>query len=137
MTTVTITCNEAQAQCIRDALELYTRIGIGQFEELDFLFHAGVIKPTAGTDPMDAQDAIPALCFSIKRALGHHAHSSFGIAHDLVHESTKRAFEIKKQIEKAMAVHREPNPGGLRGVAYDGRILSLTRDPNITVEVSE
>lgn len=138
MTTVTITCNVDQARCITDALEFYARIGIGQIEELGNLVREEVILPCAGIDPADVRYEIQALCTVIKRALGHHPGASFGIGHDRVHVTAKRAFEIKKQIDKARAEHRNPTPSpGFRSVAYDGRIVRYTEDPDITVSVSD
>lgn len=136
MTTVTMTMTAQQARCVIDALDLYCRIGLGQIEELEMLARSGFIRPTAGTDPADVRDELAALCSSIKRMLGHHPGGSFGIGHDLVHEYANRAFEIKKQIEKPLAEHRNTNPK-LRTVDYDGRIVAYTSDPNITVTVEE
>lgn len=40
MTTVTITCTDKQAECITKALELYARLGLGQFQEIAYLRRA-------------------------------------------------------------------------------------------------
>ena len=134
MTTVTVTMTDQQARCVVDALDLYCRIGLGQLEELNMLALSGFIRQTAGTNTADVRDELPGLCSSIKRLLRHHSGSSFGLGHDLVHEDFKRAYELKKQIQKPMAEHRNPNPS-FRGVNYDGRIVAYTSDPNITVTV--
>ena len=130
--TTTITCTEQQARTIAEALELYTRICIGQFEEIAWLVRWEIILPVEGK-MVDSND-FEMVCKSLKTMLGHPPNGSFGIAHPLVHESAKRAFEIEKQIEKALAEHRNPNPE-FRGTNYDGRILRLTDDPDIDVQV--
>lgn len=136
MTTVTMTMNEQQARCVVDALDLYSRIGLGQYEELEMMLRLGRIKPTHDVAPMDISDDFLAALCAAKAIIGHKPGASFGIGHQRLHEDFKRAFEIKKQIQKPMAEHRDPNPS-FRGVNYDGRICAYTSDPNITVTVEE
>ena len=134
MTTVTITCTTQQAECIARALELYTRLGLGQFEEAVYLCKIGLIRHRQG-ECSDAQiEQIESLCYAIKDALGHPRNGSFGIGYPMLHESTQRAYEITKQIDKALAMHRDPNPP-FRGVNYDGRTVRYTQDPDITMEI--
>jgi hypothetical protein len=134
MTTVTITCTTQQAECIARALDLYTRLGLGRFEEVAYLCEAGLIRHRHG-ECRDVQiGQIESLCYAIKDALGHPRDGSFGIGSPMLHESTQRACEIKKQIEKALAMHNNPNPE-FRGANYDGRTVRYTKDPDIAVEI--
>lgn len=136
MTTVTITCTDKQAECITRALELYTRLGLGQFEEVTYLCRTGQIRSRNGVCTDDEDDLINIHCNQIKSLLGHPPNGSFGIGNDLLHPMTQRAYEIKKQIDKARAEYLHPNPR-FRGVDYDGRIVRYTEDPDITVSVSD
>jgi hypothetical protein len=136
MTTVTMTVTGEQAQCIADALDLYCRIGLGQIDELAEMAAFGFIVPCDGVDPADVADQMRPLCNSIKRLLGHPPHGNYGIGHDRVPVGANRAFEIKKQVAKALAIHRDPSPS-FRGVDYDGRSVQYTPDPDIAIEVTE
>lgn len=138
MTTVTITCTDKQAECITRALELYTRLGLGQFEEVTYLCRTGLIRSRNGICTDDEAYLVSVYCNQIKSLLGHPPNGSFGIGSPQLHPMTQRAFEIKKQIDKARAEHRNPDPSpGFRGVDYDGRIVRYTEDPDITVSVSD
>ena len=138
MTTVTITCTDTQAECITRALELYARLGLGQFQEITYLCRTKQIRGRNGELSIEQCDTIDVFCDQIRSILGHTPNSSFGIGSLQLHEMTQRAFEIKKQIDKARAEYRDPNPDlGFRGVDYDGRIVRYTEDPDITVSVSD
>ena len=137
MTTVTITCTDTQAECITRALELYFRLGLGQFEEVTYLCRTKQIRGRYGELTNEQCDTIDVFCDQIKMELGHSPNGWFGIGNPKLHPMTQRAFEIKKQIDKARAEHRDPNPSpGYRGVNYDGRIVRYTEDPDITVSIS-
>lgn len=134
MTTVTITCTDKQAMCITLALELYTRLGLGQFQEITYLCRTQQIRGRNGDLTHEQCEALDVICDQIRAILGHPPNGSFGIGSPQLHPMTQRAFEIKKQIDKALAEHRNPNPSpGYRGVNYDGRIVRYTSDPDITV----
>lgn len=136
MTTITITCTDTQAECITQALELYVRLGLGQFEEIPLLFREGLIRGHDVDCTALRVAMISNYCEGIKATLGHPLHGSFGIGSPQLHPMTQRAFEIKKQIEKALALHRNPNPS-FPTVDYDGRIVRYTEDPDIAVSVSD
>ncbi len=134
---VTITLNEAQARTVCDALDLYARIGIGQLQEVSSLVRQGFLVPTK--TPKDAgwfYDGFDSVMNSAKSMLGLSGSSSYGIGHNSVNVDAKRAFELRKQIEKPMALAGDPDPG-FRGVNYDGRIVRYTDDADITVEVTK
>lgn len=138
MTTVTITCTDTQAECITLALELYARLGLGQFQEITYLCRTKQIRGRYGELTHEQCETIDVFCDQIKKMLGHPPNGSFGIGSPQLHPMTQRAYEINKQIYKALAEHRNPNPSmGYRGVNYDGRIVRYTEDPDITVSVSD
>lgn len=136
MTTVTITCTDTQAECITQALDLYARLGLGQFEEITYLCRTQQIRGINGELTHEQCETIDVFCDQIKMELGHSPNGSFGIGNHKLHPMTQRAFEIKKQIDKARSEHRDPNPR-FRGVDYNGRIVRYTEDPDITVSVSD
>ena len=136
MTTVTITCTDTQAECITRALDLYARLGLGQFEEITYLCRTKQIRGINGELTNEQCETIGVFCDKIKMELGHSPNGSFGIGNPKLHPMTQRAFEIKKQIDKALTEHRNPSPL-YRGVNYDGRIVRYTEDPDITVSISE
>ena len=136
MTDVTITCTDMQAECITRALELYARLGLGQFQEITYLCRTKQIRGRNGELTHEQCETIDVFCDQIKRELGHPPNGSFGIGSPKLHPMTQRAFEIKKQIEKALALHRNPNPS-FPTVDYDGRIVRYTEDPDIAVSVSD
>lgn len=125
------------AQALVKALDFYTRMGLGQIDELEHLIRSDVIRPVR--DDVPAYTLAPdvdALTKFVKRMLGHSNNSSFGIGHQRMSPDAQRAYEIQKQVEQSMAVFTDPNPK-FKGVNYDGRFISYTDDPDITVVVYE
>lgn len=127
-----LTLDQAHAVCA--ALDLYTRIGIGQWEELAHLVRLGEIpvsrpaaEPRAAPDPVIC-DRVAALVGAIKQELGYPWNGSNGIGHPHVTPSAHRCFEIQKVLAQALAVHRNPHPA-FRGVDYDGLSVRYTQDP--------
>ena len=141
MTAVTIHVTIEQARAMCHALDTYSRLCIGQFEELAQLCRDGTI-PIGGvavSEPRTAPhvefcDEVDALLRQAKVKLGYSPNGSNGIGHPHVHVSGHRAWELKKQIERALAMHREPNPS-FPSVDYDGRIVHYTSDPDAVVRV--
>ncbi len=126
---IQITMSPEQAALVVRALDLYARIGIGQLEELTWLLRNDFIPVVPGFEDR-AEGEFEKLCYALKAAIGHPANGSYGIHHPGVTDEAKRSFEIKKQIEKTLANHHDPNPS-FRGVNYDGRGAPLTDDPDI------
>lgn len=143
MTTVQITVTIDQAQAMCQALELYARIGIGQFEEIAYLVRSGFVPmfnsgATGKPEHANAErcDWVAAMCDGIKNALQYPINGSHGIGHAHVSTSAHRAYEMRKVIEQALALHRDPNPS-FRGVNYDGLIVRYTSDPAPIAEIRE
>jgi len=134
VTDVSLDVSGHRAIAVSAACDLYTRVCMGQMEEIVELVRMSVIpaarhetEERAGVH-YETVEKIDGHVAALKRALGHHPNSSLGVGHPHVDLSAKRAWEVKKAIDKAIAVHRDPNPG-FRGVNYDGNDLRYTRDP--------
>lgn len=131
--TVQISLTVEQAVALRDALELYARVSMGQLTFLAEKVREGVIPSSA---PADAPRklASPEVCVEVdqlmgqvKQALGYLGNGSMGIGHSHVHVSGHRAWEMYKVIAKALAVHADPHPK-FRGAHYDGLMMRYTLD---------
>jgi hypothetical protein len=130
---VSVTMTLDQARALRDALDFYSRICIGQIEEVERLARFGII-PIGGcqeerqTASSEASDSIKGLINDVKAILGYSPSGSNSIGNPYVHSSAHRAWELKKVIAKTLAEDNEPNPQ-FRGVDYDGLIVRYTSDP--------
>lgn len=126
-----------QMQTVCEALDLYQRIMMGQFEELTSMARMGDI-PHQTEDDLSAR--IPAIEQAEKhlqeaKALitGHPPNSSFGIFHDKVRVSAKIARELQAVIRHRLAWDRQPE-GGI-GVAFDDPyLLRATTEPKVAAE---
>ena len=131
---VTLAMTVSRAGIVSEACDLYTRLGMGQMEEIVDLVRWKVIpsaRPeTEGRASVfdDAVEKIEGHVAAIKHFLGHHPNSSLGVGHPHVDLNAKRTWETKKAIDQALALHRDPNPE-FRGVNYDGNDLRYTDDP--------
>ena len=137
---VTLDMTVRRAGIVSEACDLYTRLGMGQMEEIVDLVRWEVIPSTrAGTEGRvsvsgDTVEKIERHVTAIKHFLGHHPNSSLGVGHPHVDLSAKRAWETKKAIDQALALHRDPDPE-FRGANYDGNYLRYTDDPVPVVTV--
>lgn len=140
MKKVILTLTPEQAVAVRDALDLYSRICIGQIEEIGQLVRFGTIPMRNPADmPREMADAdrcdeIVRLLNDAKAILGYPISGSNGIGHPHVDASGHRAYEVKKVLAKALAEHRDPAPQ-FRGVDYDGLTVRYTQDPAPVAEV--
>ncbi len=134
MAKLQLTMATEQASAVSDALDAYTRLCIGQLEEVAQLVRQGVIPMAMPgpdgqrqTAPVEVSDRIEELMVEAKRMLGHPSNGSHGIGHAFNALAGRRAYEVKKVIDKTVAVFRNPNPG-FRTVAYDGLGPRYTTD---------
>lgn len=138
MKTVRLEVTLDQAQAIAEALDLYTRMGLGQLEEITDLVRSGMIPMHVTTpkgsygDPVlpsiEVCEQIEALMKRVRGALGFEPGCSRGVGHPHNPIATTRAYEIMKVLNKVLAEARDPNPR-FRGVNYDGLGPRYTRDP--------
>jgi len=127
---VTLTLNEKQAEVVADALDFHSRLGMCQFGEISSeCIHAGVKGADGNRLGVGECERLREMCEEMSRLFGFsgsgHAHA-IGSQH--VPEWAKRAFEVKKVLDKTLAEHRNPSPS-FRGVQYDGLIVRYTNDP--------
>lgn len=131
-TKIQIDLTPAQAEAVRDALDVYTRLCLGQLEEIANLVRGGIIsgRGNAGDQlsAVEACEAVELLLRQAKDVLGHPRNGSYGIGNPNVHLSGRRAYEVKKTLAKVIAVLRDPSPE-FRGVDYDGLGPRYTSDP--------
>lgn len=120
------------AQALSQALDVFSRVGMGQWEVIAEVVHGPWTEVHPDTSAWQQRDELQTLLFAAKRWLGHPQNGSFGIAARGVHDDMKRAWEIKKQIDQAL-VHATDAARPCYDVRSDGRILRLTADPDISV----
>ena len=108
----TLTMNEEQAQLLVKALDLYSRIGIGQFEEV-----LQVYDPTAKLSPGTRDDIRQQLDFA-KAAAGHPANGSYGIHSPEVRDEFRAAYDIQQVVRNRLAYDRKPE-GNPSSVHFD------------------
>lgn len=140
MSKVVIEVTEDQADAISKALDLYVRIGIGQFDEVAQLVAFGLV-PVRNTSDVPRQIASPEQCEQLrnlmdaaKQVLGFSRGASHGIGHRDNDISVSRAYEVGKVLDKALAEHRNPTPD-FHGVNYDGLGPRYTNDPAPNAQV--
>ena len=146
MTKVVIECTVEQAQAASTALEVFSRLSIGQIEHLAELVSFGEI-PVGGrytsdgkllerliASPSQAQ-CVRDMCDQIKAVMGYPKSGSNGIGHSHVSSTAHRTWEMRKVLDKALSEHRNPNPE-FRGVNYDGLTVRYTTDPEPLVTVT-
>lgn len=146
-TRVSIEVSLEQAIAVSEALEAYSRLGIGQINHVAELVSTGEI-PIGGrcdrngnmleyeTANIDQVETVRDLCDQIKIALGYSLGGSNGVGHPHVSLNTHRSWEVRKVLEKAIAEHRNPSPS-FRGVSYDGLLVRYTKDPLPVVWIRE
>lgn len=131
-----------QAQAVAKALDLYTRICLGQFNMIEELVREGTVPMYSGTQEerklagaMECE-AIEDVMNNTKAILGFSRGGGFGIGNHHVDITGHRTYEVLKSLQKPLAEYRKPNPD-YRGVHYDGLTVRYTQDPEPTVSVSE
>lgn len=134
-----------QARAVADACDFHSRILSGDLLEVINLMRFGIVVPYRKAEEERARfsdvseedmDMTNARLLMAKRILGFTPNSSLSIGHPHLDPAANRTWEVKKAIEQALAVHRDPNPE-FKGVNYDGNIVRYTRDPAPVVTVGE
>lgn len=126
---------EAHAQATAEALDLYARIGIGQFQVLAEQIAYGLVPVGGVAQSAERVPASPAqcdkireLCDEMKSVMNFPGGGSNGIGHKHNAAATHAAWEVKKVLDQTMAIKRNPHPD-FRGVNYDGLVLRYTDHP--------
>lgn len=109
----TLEITEHQAQTLVDALDLYSRIGLGQFLEVaDVYVHAHDVS-------QEEREELEIRLTQAKAAVGHPRNGSFGIHSREVPDAFRVAWDLQKVIRHRLAVDRDPTGTPWRGVSYD------------------
>lgn len=134
MSKVILEITVEQANALVCALDAYSRLCIGQLDAVTELVNDGTIPLRANIAAdrclanRHAVDAVREHIDVAKEYLGYSRNGSNGIGHPHVHITGHRAWEMRKVVERVMALHRDPNPS-FRGVNYDGLLVRYTQDP--------
>jgi hypothetical protein len=103
--TYTLTMSEEQAQIVVRALDLYSRIGIGQFEEI-----LRVYDPCCTLTSMMRDEARTHInC--VKLAYGHPENGSHGIHNPKVRDDFRVAYDVQQVIRNRIAFDKNPEGG--------------------------
>lgn len=138
---VTLSLTMEQAKAVSEALDLYSRVGTGQVGLIAELARDDFLKfrPEANyckDERSRRLNTIDSLLNETARALGYAGtHHSMGISHREVPVSARRAYEIQKALDRALAMERNPKLG-CSTVDYDGLVVRYTQDPAPTVAVT-
>lgn len=135
---IRLSMTEEQAAVLRDALDLYARLGLGQVDVVTQMVICGTALPADGhLASIDQVDAVRDGMSMVRHALGFRGEGhSRGIGADDVPVAIATAWDLKKVVAKAVAVAREPNPEpGARGVDYDGLFVSFSPAPHPVAEI--
>ena len=129
-----------QGHAVSTALDLFVRVGIGQLEEIAHLIRLGTIPLARASEsprtvaPGEVCEEVARLMNQVKTLLGYPANGSNGIGHDHVALQAHQAYEVKKVIDRALALDRNPEPA-FPTVNYDGLLVRYTQDPAPCAEV--
>jgi hypothetical protein len=123
-----------QANSVSDALDVYTRLGIGQLQIIGEMVRMGAIPLQIDSNQprqhasYEQGEQFSDLIDAAKAVLGYPSNGSNGIGHKHVSIQFHRGYEVKKVIDAAVANYRNPTPE-FRTVNYDGLNLRFTKDP--------
>lgn len=96
----TLTLNENQMLLVRDALDLYSRIGIGQFEIISEVYA-----------PFERDELMRNGLNVAKKACGHPPNGSYSINNPTVNDRFRQAFDICQVVRNKVAWSRNPEGG--------------------------
>lgn len=108
MQTIILTLTVDQAEVVRKAVDLYTRLSLGQLECIADLVREDILPPMASqgdarrSADLATVDAVVASLFAAKRSLQYVPHGSMGITHPHVHASGQRAYRVEKALRRAL-----------------------------------
>lgn len=124
MKKITIEASEAQVKVIKEALELYARLGLGQMEYVaDHIIDNNDLN-------MARADSIRGLVMAVKEVLGHPANGSYSIRHENVAPKYKDAYAMWQAVARA-SQDEFPIPEGEVSCIHDGEGSVVIQDlPN-------
>lgn len=123
-----------QAQAALQALDLFSRIGLGQVSEIAHLVSTGFVPVSGdGAAPrkpaaVEIVEAVELLMQQVKKTLGYTSGGSLGVGHPHVAVEAARAYELQKVIAMAVAT-RPGSTVPMFAVDRDGLGPRYTQDP--------
>jgi hypothetical protein len=127
-----------QAKVITQALDLYNRITLGQFEELTYMVQRGTIPlgPDVTNLDLDSRDQLCSLIKIYKRLCGYQSSSSYGLGNQQLPKANAISYELLASLLKPIAEHENPNPN-FKSYHYDGLMFRYTQDSLPEIKVYE
>lgn len=128
-----------QVQVMRDALDFYARVLIGQFDEVLDLARFGVLTNSEGKPAtMEQLERSKVLLDEVKRHLtGFPPNASKGIGGQYTPVEAQRAFLLCKVLRHRLARERKPEGTALDGVDFDDPYLVHYTRERHRVELTE
>lgn len=120
---VTLQASRKQAEVVCAALDLYSRLGLGQLEQIEeqARWQAIPLGPIySGRAPeYEVYEAVRGKVAELKALMGYQPHHSWSIGAPAVPEDAKRAYEVLGSLRKALAPKKATLPifKGLRATA--------------------
>jgi hypothetical protein len=102
MTKYKLTVSEQQAAIIANALDLFSRIGLGQFEEIMRVYDRNHVVP------LEAREQARNFLKAAKIEVGHTSNGSFGIHSPKVSDDFRAAYDLLQVIRHRLAWDRNP-----------------------------
>lgn len=97
--------NSEQARAVIAALDLFSRIGMGQLEEIEhFIAWEGVLK-IREPHTLIMRDALRDLCNQMKAILGHPTNGSWGITNAEVPKRCRVAYDLQCVLRQVVGRH--------------------------------
>lgn len=122
--------NEEQARVLKEALELYGRIGMGQVQEINQ--HPSLLTRDFEDEKVAGLlNEVKSIVFPDLQAHGHY----YGIRNPETHEDSRVAFDLQQVLRNRIAWTKNPS-GGLGSVVFDDPI-QYSQQPLPTCTVSE
>jgi len=140
---ITLNVTLDQARAVVDALDLMTRVGLGQLSAVAELVRMDVLPafrmngssdahPERRVATIDQCDEIEELMVQAKTVLGFPRNASHGVGHPDNHVSVHRAYEVMKVLQKVLHEASNGWEGSTRG---DGLMVRYTDDPEPEAEI--
>lgn len=118
------------AKALSRALDVYSRIGMGQVGIVDEMHRMDEVaiggRPGGPEADRDRMFAVADHLAELSKLLGWCSSSSAGIARAPL--AARQAHEVRAVLNQTLAFHRDPN-AKYRGVDHDGLVLRYTDDP--------
>ncbi len=109
MSHYTLKLTPKQAALVQKALDFYTRIGIGQWQEfasvINEMMMIGTLPPSRSAHEMvrDDDQLVQAIRYAKLVHLGMEPNASFGISHPDVGDNTKVVYDVEAVLRKVIA----------------------------------